>query len=333
MTMAAMIKPEPVEPLLNPTEDRFILFPIKHPDIWQMYEKHVAVFWTPEEIDLSNDYKDFCKLTENEQHFIKYVLAFFASSDMIVNENLCVNFCNEIQFPEARFFYQFQMAIENIHQHTYSSLIDTYIKNQYEKVNLFNAIKTVPCVRKKATWAYKYMDKKNASFPSRLVAFAVFEGVFFSGSFCAIFWLKKRGLMPGLTFSNELISRDEGLHCSFACLLYRNHLIHKLSHEEVYSIVDDAIQIESEFIEKSLPVSLIGMNSKLMLQYIKFCADRLLGDLDVPKLYNETNPFDWMDMISMDGKTNFFEKRVGEYSKAGVGIESSKQKITFDEEF
>lgn len=321
------------ERILTESDDRFVLFPIKHNDIWEFYEKHLALFWTAEEIDLSHDEKDFNQLTKNEKHFIKNVLAFFASSDLIVNENLTINFSNEVKYTEARFFYSVQTMIENIHQQTYSLLIDTYIKNAKEKNNLFKALETVPCVKMKGEWAFKYMDPKNATFAERLIAFAIFEGVFFSGSFCAIYWLKKRGLMPGLTFSNELISRDEGIHCDFACLLYKNHIEHKLPTERIYEIMNDAIKIETIFITESLPVELIGMNSSMMIEYIKFCADRLLLSLGVSKLYHSKNPFDWMDMISIDGKTNFFEKRVGEYSKAGVGVSREDQKFSLDEDF
>lgn len=303
------------EPILESNKDRFVLFPIKHNEIWNMYKKAEASFWTAEEIDLTSDLTDWEKLNNNERHFIKHILAFFAASDGIVNENLAVNFMREVQIPEARAFYGFQIMIENIHSETYSLLIDTYIKDSEEKHKLFNAIETVPCVKRKAEWALKWIDSEN--FIERLVAFAAVEGIFFSGSFCSIFWLKKRGLMPGLSFSNELISRDEGLHCDFACLLY-NMVQNKLSNERIYEIIGDAVEIEKEFVSKALPVDLIGMNSKLMCQYIEFVADRLLVALGYSKLYGATNPFDFMEMISLQGKTNFFEKRVGEYQKAGV---------------
>ena len=283
--------------------------------------------------DLAADQKDWEKMSENEQHFVKHVLAFFAASDGIVNENLAMNFANEVQIPEARCFYGFQIAIENIHSEVYSLLIDTYVKDPSEKKYLFNAIETIPCVKKKADWALRWTESKYASFAERVVAFAAVEGIFFSGSFCAIFWLKKRGLMPGLSFSNELISRDEGLHCDFACLLYKM-LDHKLDESRVHEIIRDAVDSEKEFVVDALPVELIGMNSKTMTQYIEFVADRLLGALGVSKIYGSSNPFEWMDLISMEGKTNFFEKRVGEYSKAGVGTgEEGGLVFSLDEEF
>ena len=305
------------EPILEPNDGRFVLFPRQHNDIWSFYKKAEASFWTAEEIDLSADIIDWeNKLNENEKHFVKHVLAFFAASDGIVNENLAENFLSEVQYTEAKFFYGFQVAIENIHSETYSLLIDSYIKDSAEKNYLFNAINTMSCVRRKADWALKWIEK--GSFAQRLVAFAAVEGIFFSGSFCSIFWLKKRGLMPGLGFSNELISRDEGLHCDFACLLYNNHLVNKLSKDEVLEIILDAVEIEKEFILEALPVKLIGMNSDLMSQYIEFVADRLLLELGNDKVFNVTNPFDFMDMLSIQGKSNFFEKRVSEYQKAGV---------------
>jgi ribonucleoside-diphosphate reductase beta chain len=303
-----------------------------------MYKKHEASFWTAEEIDLSADKKDWETLSQNEQHFVKMVLAFFAASDGIVNENLAQRFMKEVQIPEARCFYGFQIAMENIHSETYSLLIDTYIKDNKEKNNLFNAIETVPSVGKKAHWALKWIESETTSFAQRLVAFACVEGIFFSGSFCAIFWLKKRGKMPGLTFSNELISRDEGLHCDFACLLY-SMLNKKLTSSEIKEIVSDAVAIEKEFVSTALPVELIGMNSKLMAQYIEFVADRLLVALGHEKIWKVQNPFEWMEMISLQGKTNFFEKRVGEYQKAGVmaannGTESAaKDNFCFDADF
>jgi ribonucleoside-diphosphate reductase beta chain len=320
------------EPILEENKDRFVLFPIKHDDIWAFYKKAEASFWTAEEIDLSPDLIDWeNKLTEDERYFVKHILAFFAASDGIVNENLAENFVAEVQYTEAKFFYGFQIAMENIHSETYSLLIDTYIKNTEDKRNLFNAIETMDCVKKKADWALRWIDEGN--FAERLVAFAAVEGIFFSGSFCSIFWLKKRGLMPGLAFSNELISRDEGLHCDFACLLYNNHLVNKLSEDQVRSIILDAVEIEKEFILEALPVRLIGMNSELMSQYIEFGADRLLSELGCKKEYNSVNPFDFMDMISIQGKTNFFEKRVAEYQKAGVMSGNDKQSFTMDEEF
>jgi ribonucleoside-diphosphate reductase beta chain len=321
-----------VEPILQENKNRFVLFPIQHDDIWNFYKRAEASFWTAEEIDLSPDIIDWeNKLNDDERHFVKHVLAFFAASDGIVNENLAENFLSEVQYTEAKFFYGFQITIENIHSETYSLLIDTYIKDSAEKNHLFNAIDTLECVRKKADWALRWIEK--GSFAERLVAFAAVEGIFFSGSFCSIFWLKKRGLMPGLSFSNELISRDEGLHCDFACLLYTKHLIHKLSKEQVQKIITDAVEIEKEFILEALPVKLIGMNSDLMSQYIEFVADRLLLELGNEKVYNVSNPFDFMEMISIQGKTNFFEKRVGEYQKAGVLAGKENQTFSLNEEF
>ncbi len=321
-----------LEPILEENKDRFVLFPIKHNDIWKFYKEAEASFWTAEEIDLSPDLIDWeNKLNDDERYFIKHVLAFFAASDGIVNENLAENFVAEVQYTEAKFFYGFQIAMENIHSETYSLLIDTYIKDNKDKANLFNAIETMDCVKKKADWALRWIDE--GSFAERLIAFAAVEGIFFSGSFCSIFWLKKRGLMPGLTFSNELISRDEGLHCDFACLLYNNHLNNKLSKEKVRQIIMDAVEIEKEFILDALPVRLIGMNSDLMSQYIEFVADRLLSELKCEKIYKVENPFDFMDMISIEGKTNFFEKRVAEYQKAGVMSGNDKQSFSLDEDF
>ncbi len=322
------------EPILKENPDRFVLFPIEHNDIWKFYKDQQASFWTAEEIDLSQDLNDWeNKLNDDERYFIKHILAFFAASDGIVNENLAENFLSEVQYTEAKFFYGFQVMMENIHSETYSLLIDTYIKDSKEKDYLLNAIDTFPPVKKKADWALRWIE--NGSFAERLVAFAAVEGIFFSGSFCSIFWLKKRGLMPGLTFSNELISRDEGMHMDFACLLYNNHLINKLSKEKVTKIITDAVAIEAEFVTESLPVKLIGMNADLMNQYIEFVADRLLTELGCEKVYNSTNPFDFMDMISLQGKTNFFEKRVAEYQKAGVSSSMSDTKDAFslDEDF
>lgn len=320
------------EPILESNNNRFVLFPIQHDDIWSFYKKAEASFWTAEEIDLQPDLIDWeSKLTDDERHFVKHVLAFFAASDGIVNENLAENFLSEVQYTEAKFFYGFQVAIENIHSETYSLLIDTYIKNTEEKNHLFNAIDTLDCVRKKADWALRWIDE--GTFAERLVAFAAVEGIFFSGSFCSIFWLKKRGLMPGLSFSNELISRDEGLHCDFACLLYNKHVVNKLSKEKIKGIILNAVEIEKEFILDALPVKLIGMNSDLMSQYIEFVADRLLQELGNEKEFNVSNPFDFMEMISIQGKTNFFEKRVGEYQKAGVLNNDSNQTFSLDEDF
>lgn len=319
------------EILLKENKDRFVLLPIKYPRIWEQYKKHEASFWTAEEIDLSADMKDWASMNDGERHFISHVLAFFAASDGIVNENLAVNFMSEVQIPEARCFYGFQIMMENIHSETYALLIDTYIKDAVEKDRLFHAIDTVPAVKKKAEWALRWIE--NGTFAERLVAFAAVEGIFFSGSFCSIFWLKKRGLMPGLTFSNELISRDEGLHCEFACLLY-SMLENKLSEEQVHTIIRDAVSYEKEFITEALPVALIGMNSDLMSQYIEFVADRWLTELGYSKIYNASNPFDFMEMISLQGKTNFFEKRVGDYQKSGVmGGNKEAQTFSLEEDF
>jgi ribonucleoside-diphosphate reductase beta chain len=320
------------EPILKENKDRFVLFPIEHHDIWEYYKKAEASFWTAEEIDLGADLVDWQKLNDGERHFISHVLAFFAASDGIVNENLAENFVAEVQYTEAKFFYGFQIAMENIHSETYSLLIDTYIKDPKEKDGLFHAIDTLDCVKKKADWALRWID--NGSFAERLIAFAAVEGIFFSGSFCSIFWLKKRGLMPGLSFSNELISRDEGLHCDFACLLYNEHVVNKLSEETIISIIKDAVEIEKEFVTDALPVRLIGMNADLMTQYIEFVADRLLTSLNCPKVYNSSNPFDFMEMISLQGKTNFFEKRVSDYQKAGVmNKDKESQSFTLDADF
>ena len=320
------------EPILKENPKRFVLFPIQHADIWDMYKKQEASIWTAEELDLSPDLMDWeNKLNDDEKFFIKHVLAFFAASDGIVNENLAENFLSEVQYTEAKFFYGFQIMMENIHSETYSLLIDTYIKDSKEKDYLFNAIETFEPVKKKADWAMRWIE--NGSYAERLIAFAAVEGIFFSGSFCSIFWLKKRGLMPGLTFSNELISRDEGLHCDFACMLYNNHLVNQLEKENVQEIIADAVEIEKEFVTESLPVRLIGMNSDLMSQYIEFVADRLLVELGNNKIYNTSNPFDFMDMINLQGKTNFFEKRVGEYQKAGVLNSNDNNNFSLDADF
>jgi ribonucleoside-diphosphate reductase beta chain len=323
---------ELIEPILQENESRFVLFPIKYDQIWKMYKQAVASFWTAEEVDLSPDLQDWeHKLNDGEKHFIKHVLAFFAASDGIVNENLVLNFMREVQIPEARCFYGFQVAIENIHAEMYSLLIDTYIRDDKEKDFLFNALQNLPCVEKKGRWALNWIEKA-PTFAHRLIAFAAVEGIFFSGSFCAIFWLKKRGLMPGLSFSNELISRDEGLHCDFACLLY-SMLENKLDPEEVTAIITEAVEFEKEFVTDALPVSLIGMNALMMQQYIEFVADRLLLSLGCDKFYNATNPFDWMEMISLQGKTNFFEKRVGDYQKAGVMNTKEQGVFSMNEDF
>ncbi|OIQ17455.1 MAG: ribonucleoside-diphosphate reductase [Bacteriovorax sp. MedPE-SWde] len=322
-----------VDPILAPNEDRFVLFPIKYHSVWEMYKNHMAVFWTAEEIDLVPDLADWEKLNDNERHFITHVLAFFAASDGIVNENLAQRFYNDVQIPEARCFYGFQIAMENIHSETYSLLIDTYVKDPVEKDKLFHAVEHFDCVSKKAKWALDWISSKN-SFAERLVAFAAIEGIFFSGSFCSIFWLKKRGLMPGLCSSNEFISRDEGLHCEFAVLLHS--LLsdeEKASPETIKKIMMEAVEIEKEFILESLPVSLIGMNKELMGQYIEYVADFWMDRLGTPKQYNTENPFDWMELISLEGKTNFFEKRVSEYQKPGVLTDKTLNTFTLDAEF
>lgn len=320
------------EKILQPDKSRFVLFPIKHNDIWEMYKTSEAAFWTAEEVDLVQDLIDWeRKLNNDEKHFIKYVLAFFAASDGIVNENLAVNFLSEVQYPEARCFYGFQTMMENIHSEVYSLLIDTYIKDSEEKDKLFNAIDTVPAVAKKAEWAIKWIGSDN--FAERLIAFAAVEGIFFSGSFCSIFWLKKRGLMPGLAFSNELISRDEGMHTDFACLLHNNHIENKVSEARIKEILSSALEIEKEFITEALPVRLIGMNSDLMKQYLEFVTDRLLISLGCTKMYNAENPFDFMVNIALDTKTNFFEKRVSSYQKAGVKNGVSTKNFSLDEDF
>lgn len=321
-----------VEPLLQENPNRFVIFPLQHNDIWQFYKDAVAGFWVTEEIDLAQDIIAWVeKLNDDERHFIKHVLAFFAASDGIVNENLAENMLRTVQYPEAKFFYGYQIMIENIHSETYSLLIDTYIKDPQEKDYLFHAIDHMPCVKKKADWALRWISKGN--FKEQLIAFAAVEGIFFSGSFCSIFWLKKRGLMPGLTFSNELISRDEGQHCDFACLLYNKHIVNKLPKSQVEEIIRDAVMIEKEFVTDALPVKLIGMNADLMCQYIEFVADRLLLALGNPKIYKAENPFPFMEMISLTGKTNFFEKRVGEYKKSGIGTSRESQVFSVDEEF
>ena len=319
------------EPILQENPNRFVIFPIEHQDIWEMYKNQEACIWTAEEIDLSADINDWRNnLNDNERHFIKHILAFFAASDGIVNENLAENFVKEVQYSEAKFFYGFQIMMENIHSETYSLLIDTYITDPAEKHMLFNAIDTIPAVKKKAEWALKWVESEH--FQERLIAFAAVEGIFFSGSFCSIFWLKKRGLMPGLSFSNELISRDEGMHCDFAVLLHNNHLANKVSEERIKEIILSALEIEKEFITESLPVKLIGMNQDLMKQYLEFVTDRLLVDLGCSKVFNSENPFDFMANISLQGKTNFFEKRVAEYQKAGV-LNSSDNAFDLDVDF
>ncbi|HEU5186990.1 MAG TPA: ribonucleotide-diphosphate reductase subunit beta [Candidatus Saccharimonadales bacterium] len=320
------------EPLLTTNENRYVLFPIEHHDIWEQYKRHQASFWTTEEIDLSGDMRDWNeKLNADERHFIKHVLAFFAASDGIVNENLAENFINEVQYTEAKFFYGFQIMMENIHSETYSLLIDTYIKDQEEKMRLFRAVEHFAAIKKKAEWAIKWIDSPN--FQERLIAFAAVEGIFFSGSFCAIFWMKKRGLLPGLTFSNELIARDEGIHRDFAVLLHNKHIANKVPKKRIAEICTSALTIEREFITEALPVSLIGMNAKLMQQYLEFVTDHLLVSLGCPKAYGANNPFDFMEMISLPGKTNFFEKRVSEYQKSGVLGNKNETAITFNADF
>ncbi|KAL9712596.1 Ribonucleotide-diphosphate reductase (RNR), small subunit [Leucoagaricus gongylophorus] len=332
--------PESEEPLLKESRRRFVLFPIQYPEIWQMYKKAEASFWTAEEMDLSKDLHDWTnRMNDNERHFISHVLAFFAASDGIVNENLVERFSNEVQAAEARCFYGFQIMMENIHSETYSLLIDTYIKDPVQREYLFDAIETIPCIKRKAEWALKWISDQRSTFAERLIAFAAVEGIFFSGSFASIFWMKKRGLMPGLTFSNELISRDEGMHTDFACLLF-SHLKRRPHPEVVKAIIVEAVKIEQEFLTDALPVKLIGMNAELMCQYIEFVADRLLVSLGNDKVYNSINPFDFMDMISLQGKTNFFEKRVSDYQKANVNhtaanepLQASTKIFTVDEDF
>ena len=321
------------EPLLDTQENRYVIFPIQHDNFWEMYKAAEANFWTTEELDLAKDMKDWKTLTKHEQHFVEHILAFFAASDGIVNENLVERFCQEVQILEAKFFYGFQIAVENIHSETYSLLIDTYIKDNGKKHQLFNAIDTIPCIQKKAQWAQTWINNKDSPFVNRVIGFAAVEGIFFSGAFCSIFWLKKRGLMPGLCHSNELISRDEGMHTDFAVLMYHN-LKHKPESSVVQQIIREAVDIEKEFITEAPSCELIGMNSSLMSQYIEYVADRLLETFHVDKLYNSHNPFDWMEMISVQGKTNFFEKRVGEYSnKANPNMDSQKNEISFDGDF
>lgn len=320
------------EILLSEEENRYVIFPIKQDSIWNMYKKAVSSFWTPEEIDLSKDMDDYNKLKDEEKHFINSVLAFFAASDGIVNENLVERFCNEVKILEAKFFYGFQIAIENIHSETYSLLIDTYIKDVQEKSRLLNAIDTIPSVKKKAEWALKWINDEKSSFGTRVIAFAAVEGIFFSGSFCSIFWLKKRGLMPGLCFSNELISRDEGLHTEFAVLMY-SMLKDKPQLSDIIDIIMEAVNIEKEFITESLPCSLIGMNEKLMKQYIEYVADRLLQMLKIDPVYKTSNPFEWMELISIQGKTNFFEKRVGEYANKANPNMDNEVEFTIEADF
>jgi ribonucleotide reductase beta subunit family protein with ferritin-like domain len=326
--------PSPLpEPLLQGSDDRFVIFPIRHPDIWERYKQHMAVFWTPEEIDLSKDVKDWTeKLNDNERYFIKNILGFFAGSDGIVMENLAERFMREVQWPEAKFFYTCQNMLEAIHSETYSLLIDTYIQDKEDKANTLRAIQTIPCVKKKAEWAMAWIDNKDADFATRLLGFAAVEGIFFSGAFCAIFWLKQRGVMPGLTLSNEFIARDEGIHTDFACLLY-SKILNKLPKQKAHKIIRDAVKIEKQFITKSLPCDLIGMNAALMSQYIEFVADRLLLQLGYPKAYKAANPFSFMERISLENKDNFFEKRVSTYAKATVGKDREEMKFATNADF
>jgi len=325
-------KPLLREPLLTESQDRFVVFPIQHTDLWAKYKQHMAVFWTPEEIDLSKDTAHWEKLNDQERHFIKHILGFFAGSDGIVMENLATRFMREVQWPEAKFFYSCQNLLEAVHSETYSLLIDTYISDPVEKNQLFKAIQTIPCVQKKADWAMTWIDSADASFATRLLAFAAVEGIFFSGAFCAIFWLKQRGIMPGLTLSNEFIARDEGLHTEFACLLY-SKLVNRLSKQQAHKIIRDAVKIEKQFITKSLPCELIGMNAKLMTQYIEFVADRLLLQLGYPKAYSSANPFSFMENMSLENKDNFFEKRVSTYAKAAVGKDRATMSFKMDADF
>ena len=333
-TASPDVAPPPAndEPLLMENPHRFVLFPIEHPDVMAMAKKAIAVFWTPEEIDLAKDMKDWEKLDANTQHFIKNILGFFAASDGILMENLALNFQHEVQWPEAKYFYANQNFMEAIHSETYSLLIDTYIDDKVEKQKLLQAAVTIPAIQKKADWAMQWLDSKKADFPTRLIAFAVVEGIFFSGAFCSIFWLKKRGLMPGLTTSNEFIARDEGLHTDFACLLY-GKIKNRLSKARFYKMIKEAVKIEKNFITKSLPCELIGMNATLMSQYIEFVADRILMQLGYPKAYDTPNPFDFMERISLEGKDNFFEKRVTNYAKASVGKTQEQMSFSMAEEF
>jgi len=320
------------EPLLTPTEERFVIFPIKHGDLWAKYKQHMAVFWTPEEIDLSKDLKDWEKLNAGEQHFIKHILGFFAGSDGIVMENLATRFMREVQIPEAKFFYSCQNLLEAIHSETYSLLIDNYIQDKKEKSDLLRAIQTIPSVKKKADWALQWIDSEEADFGTRLLAFACVEGIFFSGAFCAIFWFKQRGIMPGLTLSNEFIARDEGLHTEFACLLY-SKIVNRLTKQKAHKMVREAVKIEKHFITKALPCELIGMNADLMCQYIEFVADRLMLQIGYPKIYRAANPFPFMENMSLENKDNFFEKRVSTYAKATVGKDPAQMTFAMNADF
>ena len=321
-----------VEPILRENPNRFTLFPIMKPKLFQQYKNHVSVFWTPEEVTLDRDRKDWVKLSNNEQYFIKNILGFFAGSDGIIQENIAARFMNEVQIPEARQFYSVQLMMEAIHSETYSLLIDTYIEDKQEKLDLFHATQTIPCVTLKAQWAQRWIESTSENFATRLIAFAVVEGIFFSGSFCAIYWLKERGVMPGLTTSNEFIARDEGLHTTFACALYEE-IERKIPKAKVHKIIREAVKIEKQFITESLPCHLVGMNDKLMAQYIEFVADRLSSQLGYGKIYNTTNPFDFMERISLEGKDNFFEKRVTSYGKSGVGQKQESMSFALDADF
>jgi len=332
VAIAKRKKREADEPLLQENPHRFVIFPIQYPDLWKMYKDHISVFWRPEEVDLSKDLKDWVKLTTNEQHFVKRVLGFFAGSDGIVMENLSQRFSNEVQAAEARFFYATQMMMESVHSETYSLLIDTYIEDRAEKTDILRSIQTVPCIQKKAAWATSWISSEEADFATRLMAFAAVEGIFFSGAFCSIFWLKQRGVMPGLTASNEFIARDEGLHTDFACLMY-SKCKHKLPKTKAHKLIREAVRIEKEFITEALPCSLIGMNATRMGEYIEFVADRLLVSLGYARLWETVNPFPWMERISLEGKDNFFEKRVTNYALAGVGTDATKNQFALTEDF
>jgi len=331
-TLAKRRKRDADEPMLTPNPHRYVIFPIQYPDLWAKYEDHVSVFWQPKELDLSKDMKDWVTLTANEQHFIKRILGFFAGSDGIVMENLALRFMSEIQVPEAIQFYAVQNMMESIHSVTYSLLIDTYIEDRAEKTEVLRSIQTVPCIQRKADWALQWIKSEEADFPTRVMAFAAIEGIFFSGAFCSIFWIKQRGLMPGLTASNEFIARDEGLHTDFACLLY-SKCKHKLPKTKAHKLIREAVKIEKEFITEALPCSLIGMSAPRMADYIEFVADRLLVALGYEKLWKTANPFPWMERISLEGKDNFFEKRVTNYALAGVGVDASKMEFKLDEDF
>ena len=320
------------EPILKPNNNRFVLYPIKHYEIWKMYKKALASFWVPEELDFIHDIDDWNNLKDDEKQFLSLILAFFAASDGIVNENLASNFTTEVQYPEARCFYGLQIAMENIHSETYSLIIETYIKDNKTKTHLFNAIDTIPSIRQKAKWALKWCNQESNSFPERCIAFAAVEGIFFSGSFCAIFWIKQQGKLHGLAHANEFISRDEGLHCDFACLIY-NQLVNKLTYQTISKIVTSAVEIESSFVKEAPPKNLLGMNANMMQEYIEFCADRMMVALNLKKIYHTSNPFPWMTMISLQGKSNFFEKKVSEYALSKVSTKNEGNKFSLDSDF